>query len=87
MKKPIDLIEKCKGIEATAINKIENYKGYTDIHKDFKKNQVITFFSGYNKDILYKSKILGFDINGEIYVLWECYWVSIKDDDIRKIIK
>ena len=53
-------------------------------HPKFKVGNIITFYAGYNKDILYKSKIIGFDKN-DIYVLWDCYWSPIQDDVNRKI--
>lgn len=54
-------------------------------HPKFKVGQAITFWGGYNNDILFKSVITGFDNDGEIYVLWDCFWSPIRDDDKRKI--
>tara|TARA_R110000868_G_C10882398_1_gene763056 strand:+ start:435 stop:695 length:261 start_codon:yes stop_codon:yes gene_type:complete len=54
-------------------------------HPKFNIGDIITFYGGYNEDILYKTKILGFDINEDIYVLWDCYWFPIKDELKRNI--
>lgn len=55
---------------------------------DLKKGDVITFYAGYNSDILYKSMITGFDKDGDIYVLWDCFWSPIRlNDPNRKITK
>lgn len=54
---------------------------------DLKKGDVITFYAGYNSDILYKSMITGFDQDGDIYVLWDCYWSPIRLNDVNRKIK
>lgn len=54
---------------------------------DLKKGDVITFYAGYNSDILYKSIITGFDQDGDIYVLWDCYWYPIRLNDVNRKIK
>jgi hypothetical protein len=54
-------------------------------HSKFKVGQIITFISGYYDNICYKSRITGFDIDGGIYVLWDCYWFPIRDEPIREI--
>lgn len=54
---------------------------------EFKKGDIITFYAGYNKDILYKSVITGFDNDGDIYVLWDCYWAPIRLNDVNRKIK
>lgn len=54
-------------------------------HPKFKIGQIISFYGGYNADILYKTKIKGFDKDENIYVLWDCYWFPIKDEPKRKI--
>lgn len=51
----------------------------------FKVYDVIEFVGGFNNDILYTSKIMGFDNEGGIYVWWDCYWFPIKDDEVRQI--
>lgn len=53
---------------------------------DFKVGQIITFYGGYNGDILYKTKIIGF-IDNDIYLYWDCYWFPIQNNEKRKIIK
>lgn len=54
-------------------------------HPKFKIGEIISFWGGYNNDIRYKSFITGFGKDGEIYVLWDCYWFPIKDEPKRKI--
>ena len=54
---------------------------------ELKKGDIITFFAGYNKDILYKSVITGFNNDGDIYVLWDCYWAPIRLNDVNRKIK
>lgn len=56
-----------------------------DRHDKFKVGDVIDFFGGFYNNIRYTSEILGFDDEGGIYVLWDCYWFAIKDSDPRKI--
>lgn len=65
--------------------KIQSYKIYTDQHPDFKIGDSISFWSGYNNDIRYTSEILGFDTDGDIYVLWDCYWSPISNNKEREI--
>ena len=54
-------------------------------HPRYKVGQVIEFNGGYNNDIRMKSRITGFDNDGGIYVLWDCYWYPIKDEERRDI--
>ena len=61
-------------------------------HKDaenktrFEVGDIITFWSGYNNDIRVRSEIMS--INGDnIYVLWDCYWFPIRDDEVREVEK
>lgn len=82
-KKPIDLIEKYKK-STDILNSIKKLP-LLKTHPKYKVGQIITFYAGYNRDILYKSKITGFDTDGDIYVLWDCYWSPIRDDSTRKI--
>lgn len=80
----IILTEKHQNIKKEAISKIKTYKGFSETHKKFKVGEIIQFFGGYNDDILYETEIIGFD-EEKIYVLWDCYWFSIADDEKRKI--
>lgn len=55
-------------------------------HPRYKVGQIIEFNGGYDNDIRMKSRITGFDDEGwNIYVLWDCYWYSIKDEERRNI--
>lgn len=59
---------------------IENHKSeLTFEHQDYKVGQEVTFLGGYNKDIIYTSKIFAFcKETGKAYVYWDCYWFSIE---------
>ena len=81
----IDLIEKNKG-DKDIVEGIKKLN-LIDYHPDFKIGDIISFYGGYNGDILYKSEIVGFDGNRSIYVLWDCYWSPIRDEEKRKITK
>lgn len=56
-----------------------------DYHPTFSVGQVIEFWGGNNNDIRMKSEITGFDNDGDIYVLWDCYWSPIRDCKSRNI--
>lgn len=47
----------------------------------------IAFHNGYNLEFI--SEILGFDEDGNAYVLWDCYWtpVNLKNSLIKRIDK
>ena len=61
-------------------------KGFKNEHDGFKVGDTIEFMGGYNKDICYTTIILGFDKDGDIYPLWDCYWFPIRlSDENRKI--
>ena len=68
--------------------KIEAFKQrdyITQAHNKFKVGQIIEFWGGYNNDIRYRAEIFAFDKDGEIYVLWDCFWFPIKDETKRDI--
>lgn len=69
----------------------EKYKvkltGVKDTHKHLRVGDVIEFIAGYNLDIIYITKILGFDSEGDIYLLWDCYWSPIRLTDPNRKIK
>ena len=55
---------------------------------EFTVGDEISFMGGFNDDILYKSKIIGIDTNGWLYLIWDCYWFPIDPtDENRKIQK
>ena len=56
-----------------------------DTHPKFKVGQVISFIAGYYDNIRYTTEITGFNEEGEIYVLWDCYWFPIRDEAVREI--
>jgi len=63
-----------------------------------KAGDIIIFNSGYNDDIRYTAKVLGFDWEGKAYILWDCYWspvglklkqrntVAVKTEGIKRSI-
>ena len=54
-------------------------------HEKYSVGDKITFWAGYHDDIRYLSEIIGIDENGDIYVVWECFWSPIRDDNRRSI--
>lgn len=80
----IDLIEKYEHNEniQTGIARMVKQRK----HPKFKIGDEIEFLGGFHGDILYKSKIVGFNDDGGIYVIWDCYWLPIYDTKERKII-
>lgn len=88
----VNLLEKySEEIQKEYTEAFEKYKtklkGVKDSHEHLKVGNTIEFISGYNYDIKYTTKILGFDSEGDIYVLWDCYWSPIRlSDPNRKII-
>jgi hypothetical protein len=80
-----------------AINLIEKYDGRFDekieamnlstkyMSAKFRVGDIIQFLGGYNGDILYTSRITGFDDDGGIYLVWDCYWFPIRDEEKRHI--
>ena len=75
------------------IHDLLNKKYYEDIEANFlaknfertdenkalglKTGDIIEFWGGYNNDIRYRSKILGFDTDGKAFMYWDCYWFAI----------
>lgn len=51
-------------------------KGFTDSNSELnlKTGDVVSFIAGYHDNIIYTSKILGFDEDGKAFILWDCYW-------------
>ena len=68
----------------------EQYKSkltsFKESHKYLNVGDTIEFISGYNLDIIYTTKILGFDSEDNIYVLWDCYWSPIRLSDFNRKI-
>lgn len=69
--------------------KFEEYKtkikGFTETNGDYSIGDIIEITAGYNDDIRYTVEILGFDGDGDIYLLWDSFWAPIKNDDVRSI--
>lgn len=60
-------------------------KGFKTEHMAFKVGDIIEFTAGYNDDIRYTTEILGFDEDGDIYLLWQSYWFPIRNEAKRAI--
>lgn len=60
---------------------------YPNDNNDFKRGDIIEFWGGYNGDIKFKSIVTGGKETGEIYVLWDCHWLHIKNEQNRGIKK
>lgn len=52
-----------------------------------KTGDLISFMSGHNGDINYISEVLGFNSDGRIFVLWDCYWFPINPSDLKRKIE
>ena len=53
-----------------------------------KKGDIVEFNGGYDNDIRYTSKIFAVDKrDGDMYVIWDCYWFPIRNEKSRNIIK
>ena len=61
-------------------------KGLQQSNGDFKSGDVVEFWAGYDDDIRYRAEVSGV-IGNEIYIVWDCYWFPIKDDNVREIKK
>jgi len=87
----VDLVKKYaeSGNDEEYRAKFEEYKpkikGFTDKSGDYNIGDIIEITAGYNDDIRYTVEILGFDGDGEIYLLWDSFWAPIKNNDVRSI--
>lgn len=65
--------------------KFEKYKsrikGFHKKEGSFQVGDKVMFCGGLNGEIKYISEILGFDKDGDCYVLWDCYWFPIKIEE------
>lgn len=84
----INLIEKYKqnGWDVELKEKFNIFKekhGYnTETSDNLKIGDIVKFIAGYNSDILYTTEILGFDEEGNLFVLWECYWFPVRKKEL-----
>ena len=87
----VDLVKKYAegGRDEEYRAKFEEYKpkikGFTESSGDFNIGDIIEITAGYNSDIRYTVEILGFDGDGDIYLLWDSFWAPIKNEDVRSI--
>lgn len=65
---------------------IKNLKLETE-HPKYEVGDLIEFNVGFYNNIRATSRITGFDKDGGIYVLWDCYWVPTFEDEKRNITK
>ena len=67
-------------------------KKYTTTDKnealDLKIGDVVEFWAGFHGDIRYRTKILGFDVDGKAFMYWDCYWfpVDLLQREYKKVI-
>ena len=84
------LTKNTNGSNDSIREKFETYKskikGFKDTDGTFYIGDVIEFSAGYNNDIRFTTEILGFDEDGDIYLLWDSYWFPIRNDETRSII-
>jgi len=87
----INLISKYQDTNIEIENEFNKFKskikGFKEEHEGLKIGDTIEFVAGYNNDIMYTTKILGFDFEGDIYLLWDCYWAPIRFNDKARQIK
>lgn len=75
-----------KGFEKMKV-KIEGFTERNEKH-DLKVGDVIEFTGGYDEDIRFTTRILGFNDENKAYVLWDAFWFPINlDDRSIKVIK
>jgi hypothetical protein len=54
-------------------------------NENLKAGDKIQFMTGYDVDILACAEIFGFDEENKIYLVWDCFWFGIRDEEKRKI--
>jgi hypothetical protein len=89
----INLLDKYAEFNDEYRAKFDEYKSRIDgfstesANGKLKAGDVIEFTGGYNNDIRYTTEVLGFDKDGDIYVLWDAFWYPIRDEESRTIKK
>jgi predicted nuclease with TOPRIM domain len=87
----VDLVEKYAedGRDEEYRSKFDEYKpkikGFTETSGAYSIGDIIEITAGYNSDIRYTVEILGFDADGDIYLLWDSFWAPIRNEDVRSI--
>ena len=80
--KPINLIEQYAAQENDIREKFESFKykitGFKteNIEYYLSIGDIILFKNGYDVEMI--TEILGFDSEGDCYLLWDCYWLPIR---------
>lgn len=83
MEEVIDLIKRTR---PETLDKISEFSQcLSRENPEFKVGQKILFNGGYNNDLRFRSEITGFDEDGDIYVVWDCYWFPIRNEESRDI--
>lgn len=78
-----NLLERNPKFNTEYEKKFAEYKnkvtGFSDTNTELglKSGDVVKFISGYNSDLKYITKILGFDADGKAFMLWDCYWFPV----------
>ncbi len=80
-----DLTIKFKKEIPNILIELKKFKNFCSTHPKFSIGDIITFKGGYYNNLLYKTQILGFDSDGDIYILWDCFWFPIADNEKRQI--
>jgi len=83
----IDLIKKYSQ-DKQLLREIEEFSsGLLESHEDLKKGDIVTFKGGHDGNIDFKSQLIGFDKNGNSYVVWDCYWFPLNESrNLEKVI-
>lgn len=87
----IDLIDRYKNALAfiNLDETIENWIAANNILQEYenspyKVGDVVRILSGLNDDIIYTTKVIGFDKDGWLYLYWDCYWHAVDMDNPRR---
>jgi hypothetical protein len=73
MLKPAYNTEKAEAAKWAAKNNLSNQNSAFNL----KTGDIIQFKGGYNRDIAFTSEIIGFNKNGDAFVVWDCYWFNL----------
>ena len=82
----VNLIDRYEHDE-NLLSKIKNYRDREGFNKEsndelnLSVNDTVCFIGGSNMDIMFYTKITGFDNNNKVLVLWSCYWFPVDPTD------
>lgn len=92
--KPINLLEKYSDEQKTEfVSEFLNFKekitGFvtTNSEYDLSVGDIILFKNGFDIEMI--TEVLGFDSDGDCYLLWDCYWAPIRLGErfIKKLVE